>query len=216
MPVCIVAATELEIPAFAASGNNHRTLITGIGSTATTYHLLQEIHAQRPTVIIQAGIAGSFNPSTPLASAFIVQRDRFADLGVTEQGQWKDIFDLGLTPADQFPNQQGWLVNHHQQLLQIIDLPLVDAITINQVTTDSSRMEQITSKYQPELESMEGAAFHFVCLQQDIPFIQLRTVSNYIGERNKNNWQIRQAVSNLEQQLHQLLAKLPAHYLQAP
>jgi futalosine hydrolase len=34
---------------------------------------------------------------------------------------------------------------------------------------------------------MEGAALHFVCLQEDISFIQLRAISNFVGERDSGN-----------------------------
>jgi futalosine hydrolase len=44
---------------------------------------------------------------------------------------------------------------------------------------------------------MEGAAFHYVCLTEKVPFLQLRAVSNYVGERNKKNWNIKLAIENL-------------------
>ena len=33
---------------------------------------------------------------------------------------------------------------------------------------------------------MEGAALHYACIMEHIPFIQLRAVSNFVGERDKN------------------------------
>jgi futalosine hydrolase len=54
---------------------------------------------------------------------------------------------------------------------------------------------------------MEGAAFHYVCLQEEIPFIQLRSVSNYVGERNKSKWQIKKAVENLNKELLNLIGQ---------
>jgi futalosine hydrolase len=55
---------------------------------------------------------------------------------------------------------------------------------------------------------MEGAALHYVCLMEKIPFIQLRSVSNYIAERNKKNWNMKESIGNLNQALIKLLASL--------
>jgi futalosine hydrolase len=60
------------------------------------------------------------------------------------------------------------------------------------------------------IESMEGAALHYVCLQEAIPFIQLRSVSNFVGERDKTKWRMEEAVDHLNRELilliHQLLS----------
>jgi futalosine hydrolase len=55
---------------------------------------------------------------------------------------------------------------------------------------------------------MEGAAFHFVCLQQKIPFIQIRSISNSVGERDKTKWVIKDAVNNLNSELVKLINDL--------
>jgi futalosine hydrolase len=48
---------------------------------------------------------------------------------------------------------------------------------------------------------MEGAALHYVCLQENIPFVQIRSVSNYVGERDKTKWKIQEAIENLNREL---------------
>src|SRR5215216_4316690 len=98
MSICIVAATPLELEHFPpqAAGKQYSILITGLGPAATVYHLMKSIQHHKPSLIIQAGIAGSFDHSIPLGTPVIVNKDRFADLGVYEQEQWKDIFDMGL------------------------------------------------------------------------------------------------------------------------
>jgi futalosine hydrolase len=56
-------------------------------------------------------------------------------------------------------------------------------------------------KFHPVTESMEGAALHYVCLMENIPFIQLRSISNYIGERNKKKWDMKDSIVNLNETL---------------
>lgn len=57
------------------------------------------------------------------------------------------------------------------------------------------------------IESMEGAALHYVALMESVPFLQIRAVSNYIGERDKSKWLLQKAIGNLNQQLERLLKK---------
>ena len=206
MSICIVAATSLELQNLPAS-HKYDVLITGIGTAATTYHLTRKIRQAKPSLLIQAGIAGSFHHNLPLATPLIVGQDRFADLGVHEQSQWKDVFDMHLENPNTPPYSNGWLINPHTKLFRDLPWQQVSAISIHEITTDPQRIQQYRTKYQPSIESMEGAAFHFVCLQENIPFIQLRTISNYIGERDKARWQMKPAIENLGQALQQIISR---------
>ena len=52
---------------------------------------------------------------------------------------------------------------------------------------------------------MEGAALHYVCLQQSVPFLQIRSISNEVGERDKSKWRMKEAVENLNTELIKLI-----------
>jgi futalosine hydrolase len=93
-------------------------------------------------------------------------------------------------------------------LLQKLHLPIVTAVSINEITTNPKRIHQLIVQYAPAIESMEGAAFHYVCLNEGIPFIQLRSISNRIGERDKSQWQLHKAIENLQNTLIILINKL--------
>jgi futalosine hydrolase len=84
----------------------------------------------------------------------------------------------------------------------------VKAISINQVTTDKQMIRFYEETFQPVVESMEGAAFHYVCLSEKIPFLQLRSISNYIGERNKAQWNLKDSIVSLNKELIRLLESL--------
>ena len=121
---------------------------------------------------------------------------------------WKDIFDLKLADPQLFPFKSGKLVNPHHQLLQKINLPLVTGVSVNEITTNAKKIHQFIEHYAPAIESMEGAAFHYVCLNEGIPFIQIRSISNRIGERDKSQWQINEAIENLQNTLITVINKL--------
>jgi futalosine hydrolase len=77
------------------------------------------------------------------------------------------------------------------------NLRQVDAVTVNTVHGNEKSIKSVKRKYNPDIESMEGAAFFYVCMMEKIPCIQLRAVSNYVERRNKNSWNIPLAIRNL-------------------
>ena len=87
-------------------------------------------------------------------------------------------------------------------------LKKVKGISVNEITTSKQKFRFYQETFQPVVESMEGAALHYVCLMEKIPFIQLRAISNYIAERNKQNWNMKESIGNLNQALIKLLATL--------
>jgi futalosine hydrolase len=115
-----------------------------------------------------------------------------------------DVFDLRLADKNDQPFKDGWLRNDYKELGGF-GLPLVRAVTINEITTDENRIRMLREKYQPSLESMEGAALHFVCIQEGVRFIQLRSISNSVGERDKSKWEMKLAIKNLNQALLNLI-----------
>lgn len=205
----VVAATSAEIEPFLRAYRSDKNrldgidiLITGIGLTATTYAITRQITTRRPSIIIQAGIAGSFDPFIPMASVFAVKQDRIGDLGVVENGQFNSVYKMGLVKGS-----DGWLVNK-SPVLNKTQLKKIKAISVNSISTSKQQIADYRRELNPVLESMEGAALHYVCIKEKIPFLQIRSVSNYVGERNKKNWKLKESIENLNQELILLLNTL--------
>jgi futalosine hydrolase len=84
----------------------------------------------------------------------------------------------------------------------------VKAVSVNQISVSKQAISFYQQKFKPAIESMEGAALHYVCLMEKIPFLQVRSISNYIGERNKKNWDMKTSIENLNNELILFLNKL--------
>ncbi len=213
MNVLLVAATIIEIAPFLEKlkkggiSVNTDVLISGIGLTATTYSLTRQIQVKRPDIIVQAGVGGCFDTSAPMGSVFCIKQEAIADQSVIELNKLKTIFDLKLVPGDKHPFKKGWLINRND-VLKKTPLKKVRGISVNEITTSRQKIKFYESTFQPVVESMEGAALHYVCLMEGIPFIQIRSISNYIGERNKKNWDMQGSIRNLNNELIALLNKL--------
>lgn len=180
-------------------------LITGIGLTSTAYHLTKQLQLKKYDLIIQAGVAGCFNSKIPLGTVFAVKKDTIADQSVIELKKLKTLFDLKLVPQNLHPFNKGWLVNPNNLLFEKIKVKSVTSISVNEISTSKQKINFYKNTFKPVLESMEGAALHFVCLMEKIPFIQLRSISNYIGERDKKKWNMSTSIENLNKELIQLL-----------
>jgi len=216
MYILLTAATSFEIdPTLAIleknefNFNDHEIdiLITGIGQAAATYLLTYNIQNKRPDLVIQAGIAGSFGNGVLLEQTVLVKQEAFGDLGMEEKAIFTSVFDAGFANKNNHPFTDGWLINEHP-LLDNTALQIVKGVTVNKVSDSSVQKQQLINCFAPQIETMEGAALHYVCLQENVPFIQVRSISNAVGERDKGKWKTTEAIGNLNRELQYLISTL--------
>lgn len=212
MQILLCAATEFEIQptidfiAEKAPGNI-TVLITGLGLTAAAYEITKAIITKKPGLVLQAGIAGSLDENLPLAKVVLVKNESIGDLGVTESGRFKSLFDMNFLNENSPPWKEKKLPNRNE-MFGSIELEEVDAVTINEITTEGERMSYYKNELGAKIESMEGAALHYVCLQENVPFLQIRSLSNFAGERDKSKWRIKDAIASLNSELQRIILKL--------
>jgi len=212
MQILLCAATEFEIKPVIGFINNKnltniRTLITGIGLAAAAYEITKAVYIQKPRLLIQAGIAGSLDNRFPLKEVVVVKNDTIGDIGVEENGRFNSLFDLQLNGRDAFPWTKGQLCNR-SEILNQLNLSTVNSVTVNEISTNKKRIQYYKKNLNASIESMEGAALHYVGLMENIPFLQIRSLSNFVGERDKNKWQIKEAISNLNLELQRIISKI--------
>jgi len=209
--ILVIAATAKEINPFielTRTGdlkNNIDILISGIGLAASTYHLAKQLALKKYDVVIQAGIAGSFDLRIAPGAVVAVKQDTIADQSVVELQKLKTLFDLKLVPQDQYPYKKGWLINPNKEILKKTKLKTVRGISVNQISTSKQMIKFYRAVFDAVTESMEGAALHYVCLMENLPFVQVRSISNYIGERNKKKWDMNKSIANLNVALTTLI-----------
>jgi futalosine hydrolase len=208
MKVLIVSATVLEIKPLLANCNQIDTdlfefkcsdefsidvFVTGVGLVAMAARLAKRLEEVKYVFVLNCGIAGSFDRQIPLTKLFKVNQDTIADLGVEMGQKFISISQLGLAKdSDISILRQSGGYNH------LFDsLPVANAVSKNTGSGKVSTISFLQRQYKVQLESMEGAAFHFVCRQKGIPFCQIRAVSNYVGERDKGKWDIKGSVTVL-------------------
>ncbi|MEF9985947.1 MAG: futalosine hydrolase [Bacteroidales bacterium] len=189
-------------------------MLTGIGTTSTCYRLTKKIleanFEKSPyTLIINIGIAGSFNISNlPIGTTIVIEKEYFGDLGFETMFEFQTLFQYELLDADVFPYKGGALYREKleeplENLLAKYDS--VTGVTVQTVSGDPNRVEDMKKRFLPDIESMEGAAIYYVCLQEKISCFELRTVSNEVGERDKNKWNTPAALKSLTECCKEIL-----------
>jgi len=211
MEVLLCAATRFEIEPIiqhleSQKVENIDILLTGVGLTAATYHLTKSVCKKRPQLVIQAGIAGALDNNLKLGSVVLVESESIGDLGVIEKDKFCSLFDMNLLQKNDFPWTDGRLVNTFDILDQLILLK-VQSVSINEITTFPTRLKHYKSVLGASIESMEGAALHYVGLMENIPFLQVRSLSNFAGERDKSKWLLKDAIENLNKELIPIISK---------
>lgn len=195
MKTLIVAATKAELAFFYqhyhlpekdfAESRHFDLLITGVGMVATAFALGQ--HLTKPyALIINVGIAGCFDRNIELGTLLNITEDTFAELGAENGDEFLSLTELGFGE-----NQYQGKTN------KAINLQSVKAITVNRVSGQEKNIKKLKERFNPVVESMEGAAVFYACKQKNIDCIQIRSVSNYVEPRNKENWKIGLAIKNL-------------------
>src|SRR6187399_1909569 len=102
MQILLIAATKEEIQPFTATDPRVDVLITGAGIPSTIYHLQKRMQQIDYDLIIQAGIAGTFNDKLSLGQTVLVKQDSFGDLGMEEKENFTSIFESGLADKNEF------------------------------------------------------------------------------------------------------------------
>jgi futalosine hydrolase len=131
----------------------------------------------------------------------LIAKEYLADLGAEDNDQFKDLFDIQLWQPSQPPFTGNSLINTFAGLPYIPALQPATSVSVNLVSGSLPTISRLEKKYAPDIESMEGAAFHYACLVENIPFIQLRSISNYVEIRDKSKWKIPLAVKTLNDEL---------------
>jgi len=218
--ILIVSATKNEVAGLLKLQNNKISdnlfqlnyqsvtldlLITGVGINAMTYHLTKYLNNNKPKFAILVGISGAYSNNLKLGELVNVEYEYFADLGIIGEDNFTDLFEMNLAEENTFPYENKALRNYTLiNNKEVESLPKVKGNTVQSIRTKV--LPHIRNN--ADVESMEGAAFFYVCLMEKLPFIQIRSISNYVSEQDKSKWEIERSITNLNLNILDILNEL--------
>jgi futalosine hydrolase len=196
-----------EKDGFSTGGSDISVLVTGVGGILTAWSMKQWLcENQKPDLIINAGIAGSFNEGISKGEVVMPVSDCFADMGIETGDRYLTLAETGLTDPDEFPFRNGLLHcdnNYSRKVSQLVKP--VKAITVNTTSGTEATIEKLKNKFNPDIETMEGATFFYICARENISFLALRAISNMVVPGRKDKWEIPLALENLAGKMKEVI-----------
>jgi futalosine hydrolase len=223
--ITIVSATEKEIEPFVSYLRKHAEqhsfqtftlhgllidiLYSGIGILHTTYSLMDYLSHRHPDGWIQAGIGGAFETSLRVGEVYQVQQEMISGFGAEDRdGKIIDPFTLGWNDPDSFPYTRGVMACPYQPTFTI---PIASGMTTFYAHGQEEHITKLRQEPHGQIENMEGAAFFYISLVKKIPFLSIRSISNIVEARNKENWNAGLAINNLNEIVKQLIEASAYH-----
>lgn len=220
MKILILAATAFEVKKYThhtlSQGipvevnllGHHQAdiLITGVGAVQTAFHLARV--ADNYDFILNIGIAGSFNQSIGIGEVVTVSHDCFGDYGIDDNGQFFTLSQVGLTIEDKFFTNDLMFNPWINKIDYTKKIRKCKGVTVGTASGSFEVIEKLVKVWNPDVETMESAAVFYTCLHLNKPFLCVRAISNFVEPRNRSNWNINEALSNLQTHVLNIIKEL--------
>jgi futalosine hydrolase len=194
-------------------------LISGIGKTNASRGTTFLIEKFSPGIIINIGIGGAYPLSGLIAGDIAVaEKEIYGDEGVLLKDGFHTVETIGIpllvkTPKkyfNEFPQNKKLLKTAFRVSRNIFHASNITVksgpfLTLSTCTGSVRRAREIEKTFHAICENMEGAAVAHVCASCGIPMVEIRGISNIVGERNKKKWNISLAAENCQQVVLELL-----------
>lgn len=165
---------------------------SGVGITSSAYATTKIIREESPDVMIMAGIAGVYRGSKyRIGDCVLVSEEHEADLGFFHDEGFRHISDMNLNFK---------VVSSFQCPYIKEDMPLPTAVanTMNCAIAPFVKVDGV------DVESMEGAPFFHVCLEEGVRFFEVRAISNVV-ETSHKDWDFDSSIRNMSHGVNQLI-----------
>jgi futalosine hydrolase len=182
---------EIRLTRYAHAAHEVDVLVTGVGMVATAAWCSRVLALSKYDLALNLGVCGSFDRTLKPGDVVHVITDRIAELGAEDGEAFLSIHEMNLPAEHTFTNAAP------PANAALDSLPSVSGITVNTVHGNERSIAAVTHRLNPQVESMEGAAFMQACLIHDVAFAQVRAVSNVVEPRNRDAWKLAEAIGNL-------------------
>jgi futalosine hydrolase len=197
-------------------------VISGIGKTNASRGTTLLIEKFSPGIIIHIGVGGAYPRSGLRAGDIaIAEKEIYGDEGILLKDGFHTVEMIGipfLVKAqkkyfNEFPQDKKFLkmavrisrVTFHASHITVRSGPF---LTLSTCTGTVRRSKEIEKTFHAICENMEGAAVAHVCMSCGIPMVEIRGISNVVGERNKKKWNISLAAEHCQQVVLELLKEI--------
>lgn len=204
-----VAPTGATVITGRVGRKTYDLVITGPGVFNAAHAVTAYLEKNAPALMLMTGFAGIFRQTQGhIGDIAIATQERYIHTGVQADGLVNDPlpFDLidahPLTRKGIYPFEQDRVDQISRNLsgsalsntAHIFKGPF---ITVSTITAPVETADRIYSAFSPVMEAMEGAACAHIAALYEVPMIEVRAASNYVGERDKTKWDMKLAAKQL-------------------
>ncbi|MFI6156142.1 futalosine hydrolase [Kitasatospora sp. NPDC051170] len=175
-------------------------LAAGVGPAAAAAGASAALAARPYALVVSAGIAGGFAPHAPVGATVLADAIVAADLGAETPEGFADVTELGFGTVRHTP-PPAVLALAAQALASGApgDPVLGPVLTVSTVTGTAERAAALAARHPgAAAEAMEGFGVAEAAARHGLPALELRTVSNPVGPRDRAAWRIGEALAALE------------------
>lgn len=180
------------------SGDRVTVVVSGVGSVAAATAAALGCLPEPPDLLLSLGVGGAYPGSgldiggVAVASVLVA-----ADLGADSPAGFLDLPALGLG---------GGRVEGEVPLVELVAARLADAglvvsvgpvLTVSTATGTAARAAELVRRHDPVAEAMEGYGVAHVAALVRRPVLEVRAVSNAVGDRDRASWDIPSALLSL-------------------
>ncbi|SHF13784.1 futalosine hydrolase [Seinonella peptonophila] len=206
--VTAVSAEQEAVLHGLGSASHIDVIVGGVGSFSTAVKTTRKLSEQSYDLVISAGIAGGFADRAPVGSVAVANRIIAAELGAESEASFLPIEELGFGSS---------VISMQDRILAPIIRKLHDSELVSQVgsilsvstTTGTTNTATTLLQRYPDAiaEAMEGFGVAMAAHEFSIPVLEIRTISNVIGPRDRESWKIVEAL-NMLTSVSKLLAEV--------
>ena len=204
--MCAACSNELKH----VTNSNAYRLITGVGIFQTVYNLTLALAQKKYDLVITAGIAGDYNRDRDLNQMFMIEKSTFTDTGFEdEEGGFLPLIGSTFLDCNKPPFRERYIYNNvSDEIADKIKLPTATANTVSRTCTDPIHVASLLQQFPADLETMESAAYSYVCALQNVQYAEIRCTSNHILPKKQEKWQIDGALRTLGTHVDRILEEI--------
>jgi futalosine hydrolase len=176
-------------------------LVGGVGSVAAAARTARRLATAESgySLVICAGIAGGFVGQAEVGSLVVAAEIIAADLGAETPDGFCSVDELGFGSAR--VQVEDKLASRLTEALRAAGLPVCHGpiLTLSTVTGTAATASELKARV-PEAaaEAMEGYGVAIAAKDSGLPVLEIRSISNAVGPRNKAAWRMKEAFEALE------------------
>ncbi|BBH20741.1 Futalosine hydrolase [Paenibacillus baekrokdamisoli] len=200
--ILIVTAVQAEKDAVLRGLQGHAgvdVLAGGVGPIATAASTAAALAGTEYSLVISAGIGGGFVGQAEVGSVVLATDIVSGDLGVQTSDAFLSFEELGFGTTKFRVNPA--LVSKLAAALQTIGLIVLTGpiLTVSTATGTADHAARLALRIPgAAVEAMEGYGVATAASNRGIPVLEIRTISNQVGPRDRDAWRIGDALKALE------------------